>query len=663
MKKFTLLLFLSFFILLHGQAQKEENVWVFGVAAGLDFNSGSAVSISTRNSQSSDSSIRPALNSGSVCDANGQLLFYTDGDWVWNRDHFIMPNGKDLLHPNGTRVGYNTTLDGLQSGTIVPVPGSDNLYYIFSMERNLVGPLLNPVSEGSHLFYSVVDMDLDGGLGDVVAGQKRICLDTPVLFTQKIAAVAGNNCDVWLITIVYDLFGAAEFRAYNITSGGINPTPVVSPLGVLSTTTFGVLAYIEWTSGKLVFSPDGSKMVHVTGHTGFANPIPLWGALEMYDFDPVTGMLSNSFDMAPGAPVTISGIPPRSVTPVRVSNGVAFSLDGSRLYALSHADSIYQWNLNLPTSADIVASKTGVAKVGDGGSDLKTGPDGKIYFGYNLGGAGLVADTLHRIESPDLLGTACNVVFKAVPLQPDTRMVLGFPNAVAVVKPGDTTSTVLDTLICTNIQGTPLLELKVTPLRRGVEWDDGSTDTVRVIHNAGTYWVRKYDNCFPEVDTFIIHGGYIPAVNILVNNNKLTVNNTYDSYQWYRDGQPISGATGSGYTVDTNGVYSVKVSQINGCSDSTAYAVTNVSVRKDQLAALISISPNPVNMHMEIRSGIPLHDATLRLINFTGQVVTEQPGFNGTVFRYDMGTYPTGIYIVEILENGETITRTKLVKQ
>ncbi len=663
-KKFTLLWFLSFFILLHSRAQKEENVWVFGVAAGLDFNSGSAVSISTRNSLSPDSSVRPVLNSGSVCDANGQLLFYTDGDRVWNRDHFIMPNGKECLIPGRTGVGENTFLGGLQSGLIVPVPGSDNLYYIFSMERNLVGPLLNPVSEGSHLFYSVVDMDLDGNMGDVVAGQKRIPLDSPNLFTQKIAAVAGSNCDIWLITMTYGISGTSEFRAYNITGGGINLTPVVSPVGVLYTAPgFGVRAYIEWTTGKLVFSPDRSKMVHVTGHAGVANPSPRWGGLEMYDFDPATGILSNSFDMVPGAPVIGPGIPFQvSVTPVRAPNGAAFSPDGSKLYTLSLGDSVYQWDLSLPTSADIVASRKGVAKVGDGGSDLKTGPDGKIYFGYNLGNAGLVADTLHRIESPDLPGTACNVVFKAVPLQPNTRMVLGFPNNVAVVISGDTTSTVLDTFICTHLQGSPLLELNISPLSQGVEWEDGSTDTLRIIHHAGTYWVRKYDNCYPQIDTFIINGGYISPVSILVEEYTLSANGTYDAYQWYRDGTAISGATDSSYTVDTNGVYSVKAMLTNGCSDSAAYAVTNVSVREYGKRNEISIYPNPAHTHIVIRSGSPLRNATLRLMNPAGQVITQQSGLSGITFRVDIAAYPAGVYIVEVREEGETI-RTRLLKQ
>src|SRR5690606_19083649 len=137
----------------------------------------------------------------------------------------------------------------------------------------------------------------------------------------------------------------------NITSAGINPVPVTSPFGVLSTSPgFGVLAYLEWSQGKFVFAPDRSKMVHVTGHAGLANPMPQWGGIEMYDFDPATGVLSNTFDLAPGAPVTVPGpLLPLSATPVRSPNGVAFSPDGSKLYALSNNDSVYQWNLDLPT--------------------------------------------------------------------------------------------------------------------------------------------------------------------------------------------------------------------------------------------------------------------------------------------------------------------------
>ncbi len=64
---------------------QQENIWAFGQYAGLDFNSGTPMPIKT--------AINRWEGCASVCDKNGQLLFYTEGDTIWNRNHLIMPDG------------------------------------------------------------------------------------------------------------------------------------------------------------------------------------------------------------------------------------------------------------------------------------------------------------------------------------------------------------------------------------------------------------------------------------------------------------------------------------------------------------------------------------------------------------------------------------------
>ena len=69
-------------------AQKENYVWAMGEGAGLDFNSGTVVPIST--------GILAEEGCSSICDPSGNLLFYTNGREVWNRNHNQMPNGDSL---------------------------------------------------------------------------------------------------------------------------------------------------------------------------------------------------------------------------------------------------------------------------------------------------------------------------------------------------------------------------------------------------------------------------------------------------------------------------------------------------------------------------------------------------------------------------------------
>ena len=70
------------------RAQKEASNWVFGVGGGLDFSCSTPQFYSTP---------FDGLEGGAVISsADGDLLFFTDGDVVWSRDYQIMPNGRDL---------------------------------------------------------------------------------------------------------------------------------------------------------------------------------------------------------------------------------------------------------------------------------------------------------------------------------------------------------------------------------------------------------------------------------------------------------------------------------------------------------------------------------------------------------------------------------------
>ncbi len=132
MKQITLLATLAGCLcVLTAQAQKEGNVWHFGQGAALDFNSGTAT-IST------PSSIWTFEGSASIADANGNLLFYSNGGGrdpilsgqesgkIWNRNHEVM---YDMGNTEGG--GFSSA----QSAVIVPKPGVPNHYLLFTMEE------------------------------------------------------------------------------------------------------------------------------------------------------------------------------------------------------------------------------------------------------------------------------------------------------------------------------------------------------------------------------------------------------------------------------------------------------------------------------------------------------------------------------------------------
>ena len=167
---------ISIFLLLlnlNSNAQKETILWYFGSHAGLDFNF-------TPPHILTNSAMTSTASSSSICDPQGNLLFYTDGRTVYNRNHLVMKNGSGL---NG---GYWNTGTSM-SGIIIPKPGNSKQYYIFTPSD-----YYNP-----KLFYSIVDMTRDGGLGEVIL-KNRFLLDSVV---GRITAVKhGNNKSIWVVT-------------------------------------------------------------------------------------------------------------------------------------------------------------------------------------------------------------------------------------------------------------------------------------------------------------------------------------------------------------------------------------------------------------------------------------------------------------------------------
>ncbi len=97
----------------------------------------------------------------SISDRFGNLLFYSDGTTVWNRNHIVMQNGNGLFGDSSST----------QSAIIVPKPDDQNIYYIFTVDNALDG-------NNFGLNYSIIDISLDGGFGAVT--EKNINLITTV---------------------------------------------------------------------------------------------------------------------------------------------------------------------------------------------------------------------------------------------------------------------------------------------------------------------------------------------------------------------------------------------------------------------------------------------------------------------------------------------------
>src|SRR5690606_33146875 len=110
------------------------------------------------------------------------LLFYTDGEKVYDASHRLMPGGENL--------GGNTQAN--QAAAISPVPGTPGQYYIFS----------NKATAGEPIIMSIVDMNLAGNAGgnQLPLGSVVTSVPTNVLSeTEGMAVIEGLNDRNWLI--------------------------------------------------------------------------------------------------------------------------------------------------------------------------------------------------------------------------------------------------------------------------------------------------------------------------------------------------------------------------------------------------------------------------------------------------------------------------------
>lgn len=325
----------------------------------------------------------------SIANSAGQLLMYSNGEQVWDATNQVMPNGNSLG-------GHNSAS---QAALLLRAPGSTTLYYLFTVDaidNNLVGGLR----------YSIVDMSLRNGLGDVTAA-KSVRLPTPNMVgkvTEKLAAALhSNGQDYWIVVHGWQ---SNVFYSFQLSSQGISTTPVISSVGPIHQgggSFFGAANAV----GTMRISPNGAKLALAQRDTQF----------ELYDFNNASGTVSNYKNL---------------FGPSFYYYGVEFSPDNSRLYACMYSDggsssSIYQFNLLAGNSAAIANSRQLIGSTSGLSAAIQAAPNGKIYL------SALNRASLNSIEKPNELGAACEFRLATVSLGAKSGQngLPNFPNAFA----------------------------------------------------------------------------------------------------------------------------------------------------------------------------------------------------------------------------------------
>lgn len=374
-----------FFVLLSVTAfgQNQGNIWYFGEGFGLDFNTTPPTLLN--DGQITESSACGDLHvegTASIADSSGNLLFYTNGQTIWNKVHQPMPNGTGLLG------GISST----QAALIVPKPLSNTSYYVFTTDD-----FCNDLENGMR--YSIVDICEDNGNGDVLSGFKNVLLVDTV--AEKLSAVRhANGVDYWVLSHGYF---SNKFYAFQVTPQGIQ-SPIISSVGSVHE---GGGSNNMWRAiGRVKFSPDGSRVA--IGAQNNAN------ILEIFDFNTLSGEVSNPIDLS-----TIEG----------GSNAIEFSPDGTKLFRTSPVSQL-DLTAGGGSASDILASAYEYPNPHlECAIDFQLGPDGKVYM-YNC-----FDNDISVIHNPNEYGASSNAEANVYVMQSDvyvyalTSMIAGYDYA------------------------------------------------------------------------------------------------------------------------------------------------------------------------------------------------------------------------------------------
>lgn len=496
--------------------------------------------------------------SATQCDAQGNVLFYANGMYMWDRNGNAMPNCTNPIWTATNVFGWSI------NAMIVPDGADTNLYYVFQLFPSQGNAPWGPYYHGQ-LTYSVVDMRLNGGMGDVVAGRKHILLDTSAAHMMTI--VPGSNCDYWVV--VQQMYGH-DFRTYHISLLGIDTKPVYSPINsLLSMYPPFAGKNLSCRAGNLIYSYSRNKLI-----ASYES-----GDICAYDLDPATGKVSNAKTLAwaypQGENYSSNTIPAICLSPdesLLYASGYANTMNGFQVRQFPINGSGSSMSLGWPNVIFSTSGATYLSVQESFGfawqqSAMQLGYDHKIYHVFTVG-----QNFLGRIENPNIAGTGCNFVPNAISLQAGTYGTSAMPAPMYGRRsPILTGSSEKNITVCFN-SSTPLT---APDGYSSYTWQNGQQGKILNATTSGMYYVMSMNgDCTYRKDSFnvkLVNFG-LSLGDDLYTCEEQTLNadaGIQASYLW------SDGSANPSFHTNGPGTYWVSVTSHEGCALTDTVIINN----------------------------------------------------------------------------------------
>jgi hypothetical protein len=618
--KYIRFLFIAIFLMItvnNANAQKRGNQWLFGGSAGLDFNSGSPVPILT-------SDMGAPEGSASIADpTTGALLFYTNGGYVWDASNNYMPNGSTL---GGSASAAQTV--------IVPKPGSNTLYYIFTLPDQ--AGIFHDGNGG--LDFSIVDMSLHGGLGDVTVKDSLLFKYA----TEKCAVtLACDHTDYW---VVAHQWNSNAFYAYRISANGIS-APVISHTGIIIDSTAN--GQNSEAIGYMRISNDGKKIAFNCEYG--------LNTMQLSDFDNATGIVSNYAIDTNFQRGHVSG-----------PYGLCFSPDNSKLYVAYNdfsGNGIGQYNVLTGNDSAIIASRVSIVEESVYGIfAMQQGPDGKLYIARGSAQGSGNADSLAVIAYPDSAGAACDYILNGVSLGGTTHQcLLGLPDIIlnytltpisdsGAITPQSSTICSGQNVLLTASGGTSYSWAPALGLNPAIGDSVVASPTV-----STTYTVTgiNANRCYFS-DSSVVTVISIPPTPTITHRGDTLISSAASGNQWLLNDTLIPGAMGQKYVITETGWYQVTVENAPGHCGATSDSIFVEDVTGLNLISGVtnefSLYPNPFGgkLYLKINSSIQnINTWSLKLTDVLGQTIYDKQSLDYDN-ALDLSALSQGIYYVTV---------------
>lgn len=589
--------------------------WNFGDKAQLTFSEETLFPVST----AMPGGIDIPKGVSSISDAEGNLLFFSDGMRIWGSGYFELTNG----------TGLQGNLLANQSAIFIPSSGNPDKYFLFTADL-----YIPPVYTNGIRYHVIERINYSW-----TVTEKNILLMEQN--AQKLTAVKhANGEDYWLVSHGFGTEKGGSYFAFRVMADSISEVPVESTLGVPHEGDFNN------NGGYIKISPDGSKI---------ALAVPAAGFIEVADFNTETGEVTNPLSSTVGQynfPLGVEFSPD--------NNFLYFTtnpLDGSLNY-LYQID-LNQADLNNPTQIESFAQSDN-RQLGA----LQLAVDGRIYVG-SFGQALAPYDYLGVIYNPNRIGISCN--FNYLEGNQTEGLALnqsgskeGLPNFVSSYFD-------IPTFWWQNHCATHITTFRLqNEANNGqVSWDfgiDGAIDNdlrgEYTYQEADTYTVTVTEvfegETFTQTRDITIYP--LPTIDIgagediiyILPNSSITLDaGEFDQYYWEDEDGNLLGE-GQYLDVDQEGIYAVTVTDTNCCENRDEVEIKFANIYMPN--AFRPGSQNPDNTSFKALGPVTaLNKFQLLIYNRWGQLVYESTdpfqGWDGKVKGEDA---PQASYIWQL---------------